>query len=379
MLSIFDSQEILPICIATRLQRHFSVFAYEFDVKWIDTKSFAYGSRFIPMHDKLSDHATIAATSAGSMVNVKNKNAPSHSSDMVNAKQKLKSAPGANGGKATVKNKNVPRNSNVFNTTAIRCVDEEDVAIKMIQHNSDSIKRLAMVKTRTLLVTFDATKEKARTGFFARREHLMFMRDVISFDDRNFAPKKTRIKIPTKFRKSEAERMKMFTSSKVFRRGVDVIKNVFNTWLESFKITFTTRFNIKKSPHHSQLRKCFFRNLNSQSHALDDSLRFHIMTTRIMETCIDLLKPGKERSIELNKMKEQQFKTHHRAKWKHFGISHRVASQKLFSNNRKQIKKRWYIIDNNLHHRQQLAARRLQFRLRTHIKVEPESVAQQNK
>jgi hypothetical protein len=403
-------------------------------------------------------NVVIADAPAGSMVNVKNKNAPSPSSDMVNAKQSFKGAPGANGGKATVKNENVPRNSNVFNTTAIRCVDEEDVAVKMIQHKCDAKRKKMLTcsvssaeehdhnydvheevvlwmntvgphhnrqKTYTFfslpfcvgskqsISHYHVGKERDKKFYINthkrfdigyngkniievnltnKHEQLLHVVAHLSFtyevfwrgvdvqieSDENCA---TNAKAPIEcmlevWRKKPVSRINIDYGEPVTNRFYLVIKNVFCSCLEAFKMTSTAPATsikrIKTAPHHPQatgLAECFvtllmtaLKKLQVEA-AADRVLRsssFQVMTRRVMRKCID-----------------QLFKSHHRAKWKHFGISHRVASQKHFSSDRRQIKKRWYIIDNNnsLLDDCNFASERIS-RL---SRVEPESVAQQYK
>lgn len=149
LLSIFGSKEGIPVYTASRLQRYALILlAYDFTIKYIDTKSFAYAdfiSRLIETHERPDEDIVIATTVAGSLANVKNENAPT-----VNVK-KQNHAP-----KVNVKNKkDALRDSNA------PCeANTSDVAIARIRLEDAKSTCYALDTAHTLPVTFDAIQKE---------------------------------------------------------------------------------------------------------------------------------------------------------------------------------------------------------------------------
>ena len=241
LLAIFGSKKGIPVYTASRLQRYALVLlTYNFTIKYIDTKSFAYAdfiSRLISKHDKTDEDVVI-----GSMVNVKNNNAPSPLSDKVNVK-KEKNAPGEMSGKANVKNDNAPTTSNVF--------DKEDGLIAKIREHSSTAGCYAIDTANQLPVTFEALKFKTMmdetlrkvssyidngwpkkqsdvidqeaSKFFIHRGSLVAINSCVFYGDRIVIPACYRKFILNELHEGHPgeSRMKMLARSKVYWPSID--------------------------------------------------------------------------------------------------------------------------------------------------------------
>lgn len=147
LLSIFGSKEGIPVFTASRLQRYALILlAYDFNIKYIDTKSFAYAdfiSRLIKSHELPEEDVVIATTVARSVANVKKgKNAP-----QVNVK-KQPHAPEVNVKK--FKDALLDSNGNI-----------NDVVIATIRHD-DTSQCFAIDNAKGLPITFSDIQQATR-------------------------------------------------------------------------------------------------------------------------------------------------------------------------------------------------------------------------
>jgi transposase InsO family protein len=267
LLAIFGSHKGIPVYTASRLQRYALVLlAYDFSIKWIDTKSFAYAdfiSRLIETHEKENEDTVIAVTAAGSMVNGKNMHAPSHFPDkvneknenyhaprMVNVKKKVgKFAPGGESGKTNAKNESMSRNSNDFFSSAIRCKDV-DIVMADVRSESETIQCFAIDTAKLMPIQFEDIRKASSSDivlskvlelcekgwprtqkilshdvaqFFARRESLMVIENCLFYGDRLVVPTCYQQRVLEELHTGHpgVARMKLLARSKVFWPNID--------------------------------------------------------------------------------------------------------------------------------------------------------------
>jgi transposase InsO family protein len=217
--------------------------------------SFAYAdfiSRLIESHEKPDEDVVIAATTAGSTVNVKNKNnALLPPSDKVNAKQEKNSAPGGSGRKANVKNENEPGNSNVNQTDPIRWTGLGDIVTSTDKNDESTIRCFAIETANLLPITFESIQDETQncevlgkvkqfiskgwpshqkqiqdaevSKYFCHRSSLIVIDGCIFFGDRIVVPSRFRKQILNELHQGHPgiARMKLFARSKVFWPAMD--------------------------------------------------------------------------------------------------------------------------------------------------------------
>lgn len=257
LLQIFGSKEGIPVYTASRLQRYALVLlAYDFTIKYVDTKSFAYAdfiSRLIANHDKPDEDVVIAATAAGRTVYAKNssdQSAPLRLSDMVNVKQSSDTNAPGELAKATEKNK-IGSNSNVTRAFGIRSVGTDDGKIEKSRQEDATVGCFAIDTAKQLPITFETLqlessscttmkqlatfintrwpsqqsqiKDPAVAKFFQRRDSLDVIDGCVFYGERIVIPARYRNIILETLHEGHpgAVRMKLLAREKVFWPGID--------------------------------------------------------------------------------------------------------------------------------------------------------------
>lgn len=228
--------------------------AYDFDIKYVSTESFAYAdfvSRLIIHHEKEDEDIVIATV--GSLERVENNDAPAPLSK-VNLKRREASeyskALGKEGEKAIVKDKNEPRNSNVVCADEIRFSVSDDGSIAKVRSDDTAASCYAIDSAKTLPISFDDMKnatlkdeslqvvidciikgwpqQKKRTKaiaqqFWHARDSLSIISDCIFFGDRIVIPKPLREKILQVLHDGHPgiTRMTLLARSKVYWPNID--------------------------------------------------------------------------------------------------------------------------------------------------------------
>jgi transposase InsO family protein len=241
LLGIFGNKSGIPVHTASRLQRYALILlAYDFSIKYVDTKSFAYAdfiSRLIAVQERPDEEVVIATTSRGT--DEKNNNlVPSRHSDKVNVKNN--NAPGDDR-QASVKNENAP-DPNDCHTAETR----------LTVTDSGSSSCFAIETAQSLPVTFEAIRDETikdetimelkkviETGwpkrqneisngkvakFFVHRDSLMIIQNCVFFGDRIVIPRRYHDRILQTLHEGHPGivRMKLLARSKVYWPGIDV-------------------------------------------------------------------------------------------------------------------------------------------------------------
>lgn len=256
LLAIFGSKDGIPVYTANRLQRYaLTLLAYDFEVKYINTKSFAYAdfiSRLIANQDKPEEDVVIAATFQRGTLIAKNKSETLRVSKKVNAKESKdqpKSSAPVNTAKATEKNEIGPI-PNVSQFNGIRFVEREDGVSKQERETDAQITCFAIDTARQLPVTFaDLQDETSKcctlkslatyiesgwpsehqirdpdiAPFRKHRDFLITIEGCIFLGDRIVVPRKYREKILKTLHEGHpgANRMKMLARSQVYWPKID--------------------------------------------------------------------------------------------------------------------------------------------------------------
>lgn len=251
LLAIFGSKEGIPVYTASRLQRYALVLlAYDFTIKYINTKSFAYAdfiSRLIANHDKPEEDVVIASIERS--VNAKkfsDKGALMRLADKVNAKQSSDTSAPSDIAKANEKEQVVP-NSNVARAVGIRSDSFDSGDIK----DESSARCFAIDTAHMLPITFASIQSATRNcpvltqvakyieqgwpgsskqivdsavkTFSYRRNSLITIQGCIFYGDRIIIPKIHQKRILTELHSGHpgTVRMKLLARSKVFWPGID--------------------------------------------------------------------------------------------------------------------------------------------------------------
>ena len=241
LLAIFGSKSGIPVYTASRLQRYaLTLLAYDFSIRYIDTKSFAYAdfvSRLIAKQEIPDEEVVIAATSSWGAVNVKNIHAPSRLSGKVNVKNS--SAPG-DVRRASVKNENA-RNPNVFQTAGIRSLVPENgfvscfaidtakllpitfEALQAETQKDDTLRRLMIYLGSRWPRQQKEIEDGEAAKFFVLRNSLIVIKGCVFYGDRIVVPARYRLAVLKTMHEGHpgTARTKLLARSRVYWPGID--------------------------------------------------------------------------------------------------------------------------------------------------------------
>ncbi|XP_011859382.1 PREDICTED: uncharacterized protein K02A2.6-like [Vollenhovia emeryi] len=206
LLAIFGSKKGIPVHTASRLQRYALILlAYDFTIKYINTKSFAYAdfvSRLIANHCKVKEDVVI-----GSIGNVKI-NAQSHLSDRSNEK----------------KPKDDYEDTICFAIDTAHTLPVTFQILKEETGNCATLKIVAQYIEQGWPETIKKFTNPEAAKFFTSKDSLTVIDGCIFFGDRIVVPTRLRKQILCELHQGHpgTARMRLLAKSKVFWPKLDV-------------------------------------------------------------------------------------------------------------------------------------------------------------